>query len=103
MVCIEEIGMKKILLAALMAGVATSAFAADLPTRKAPPAPAPMYVVPAFTWTGFYVGVNGGYAVGNGGGGFGNVDGGMAAPPPATTTSSARSCWALRVIGIGPT
>ena len=30
------------------------AFAADLPTYKAPPAP-------VFTWTGFYVGVNGGY------------------------------------------
>ena len=31
--------MKKVLLAALMAGVASSAMAADLPTRKAPPAP----------------------------------------------------------------
>ncbi|MGD0642609.1 MAG: outer membrane beta-barrel protein [Roseiarcus sp.] len=30
------------------------AFASDLPTYKAPPAP-------VFTWTGFYVGVNGGY------------------------------------------
>src|SRR6201999_3405809 len=75
--CIEEIAMKKILLAALMAGVATSAFAADLPTRKAPPAPAPIYVAPAFTWTGFYLGVNGGYGVGNDGKSFGNVDGGM--------------------------
>ena len=39
--------MKKFLLAALLAGVATSAFAADLPTRKAPPAPAPVYMPPA--------------------------------------------------------
>ncbi len=68
--------MKKFLLAALLAGVATSAFAADLPTRKAPPAPAPVYMPPVFTWTGFYVGVNGGGAFANGGGDFGNPDGG---------------------------
>ena len=53
--------MKKMLLAALMAGVATSAFASDLPTHKGPP-PAPAYYAPPFSWTGFYVGVNGGYA-----------------------------------------
>ena len=57
--------MRKILTAALLAGVATSAFAAsafaaDLPTRKGPP-PAPMYAPPPFSWTGFYVGVNGGF------------------------------------------
>ncbi|MGA2043697.1 MAG: outer membrane protein [Roseiarcus sp.] len=52
--------MKKMLLAALLAGAATSAFAADLPTRKGPP-PAPAYYAPAFSWTGFYVGVNGGF------------------------------------------
>jgi outer membrane immunogenic protein len=38
-----------------------SAFAADLPTRKGPPI-APVYVPPPFTWTGFYVGLNAGYA-----------------------------------------
>ncbi|MBV8472765.1 MAG: porin family protein [Hyphomicrobiales bacterium] len=68
--------MKKILLAALMAGVATTAFASDLPTRKAPPAPAPVYVAPAFSWTGFYIGVNGGGAFANGGRDFGNPNGG---------------------------
>jgi outer membrane immunogenic protein len=68
--------MKKVLLAALMAGVASSAMAADLPTRKAPPAPA-YYAPPAFSWTGFYVGVNGGWAGGSSGADFGSPDGGL--------------------------
>jgi outer membrane immunogenic protein len=62
-----EYVMKKILTAALLASVATSAFAADLPSRKGPP-PAPVYYAPPFSWTGFYVGINGGY-------GFGDVNG----------------------------
>jgi outer membrane immunogenic protein len=57
--------MNKILLAgAAIAAVAaaTGASAADLPSRKAPPPPPPVtYLPPPFTWTGFYVGVNGGY------------------------------------------
>jgi outer membrane immunogenic protein len=70
--------MRKFLLTALLAGVATSAWAADLPTSKAPPAPAPMYVPPVFTWTGFYLGVNGGYGVGGASGSnFGNPSGGF--------------------------
>lgn len=63
--------MKKILAAALMASVATSAFAADLPGRKGPP-PAPVYYAPPFSWTGFYVGINGGYGFGDFSG-FGNT------------------------------
>jgi outer membrane immunogenic protein len=77
MVCNEEIAMKKFLLAALFAGVATSALAADLPTRKAPPAPTPAYAPPAFGWTGFYIGVNGGYGFGAGGKDFGDPGGGL--------------------------
>ena len=69
--------MKKVLLAALMAGVASSAMAADLPTRKAPPAPASYYAPPVFSWTGFYVGVNGGWGGGSGGGDFGSPNGGL--------------------------
>lgn len=53
--------MKTLFLAVLMAGAATSALAADLPTHKGEPmAPAPAYA-PAFTWGGLYVGINGGY------------------------------------------
>jgi len=42
---------------ALCASLATAAFAADLPSRKAP-AVAP--ALPIFTWTGFYIGANAG-------------------------------------------
>jgi outer membrane immunogenic protein len=52
--------MKKLVLAgaALAALIASPAMAADLPV-KAPPIVAPVY-----DWTGFYVGINGGYSFG---------------------------------------
>jgi outer membrane immunogenic protein len=54
--------LRKILMTAVAASAMVgSAYAADLPSRKAPPM---AYVppVPIFTWTGFYVGVNAGGA-----------------------------------------
>src|SRR5580693_469616 len=44
--------------AALVVAGTMAAQAADLPTRKE--APAPVFVPPPFTWTGFYIGVNAG-------------------------------------------
>src|SRR5438309_11851899 len=50
--------LKKFLIStAAVATMAGSALAADLP-RRAPPPPPPL---PVFTWTGFYIGINGGY------------------------------------------
>jgi outer membrane immunogenic protein len=50
---------------ALMAVGTVAAQAADLPTRKE--APAPVFVPPPFTWTGFYVGLNAGGLAPSGG------------------------------------
>ena len=57
--------MKKILLASvgLLALGTASASAADI-ARREMPAKAPAYVTPAYNWTGFYVGINGGGAFG---------------------------------------
>jgi outer membrane immunogenic protein len=57
--------MKRILLATVsLLAVGSVAMAADLPSSKGPP-PAPVAFVPAFTWTGFYVGLNAGYSWNN--------------------------------------
>src|SRR5947199_3542853 len=56
--------MRRVLLTtvALLAVAATAAMAADLP--RAMPAKAPAYVPVGYNWTGFYLGINGGYAWG---------------------------------------
>ena len=55
--------MKRTLLcAAALISMSSLGYAADLPSRAL--APAPVYVAPAFTWTGFYVGGNVGAAWG---------------------------------------
>jgi outer membrane immunogenic protein len=58
--------MKRILLAgAAMLALAAAAGAADLPRRYDPmPAKAPPFYGPAYNWSGFYVGINGGFGWG---------------------------------------
>ena len=61
--------MKRILFAgAVVIAAATQAFAADLPPPMAPPPRAPaayVPIAPAWSWSGFYIGLNGGYGFGN--------------------------------------
>ena len=57
---------RRLLLATCLTCLASAAGAADLPTRTAPP----VFVPPAFTWTGFYAGVNAGAVFGQNGGSF---------------------------------
>ena len=52
--------MKKFLLAGAALAFAAPAFAADLPSRVAAPAPSPYIAVPVASWTGFYFGINAG-------------------------------------------
>jgi outer membrane immunogenic protein len=48
-----------------LAALAGTAFAADLPSRRAPPVYAPPPPIPVFTWTGGYIGGQLGYEFGN--------------------------------------
>jgi outer membrane immunogenic protein len=58
--------MKKLLLASagILALGVVSASAADLPRHRAMPEKAPVYVPPAWSWTGPYIGINGGWGFG---------------------------------------
>src|SRR5690242_13383114 len=75
------VAVKSILLGVAVALIAGTAFAADMPVKAPPMAP------PAPTWTGTYIGINGGYGWGTsetalvGGGvtsGTYNINGGVA-------------------------
>jgi outer membrane immunogenic protein len=61
--------MKRLLLAGLslvaIAAAVPQAMAADLGVRQQMPVKAPAYVPPYYNWTGFYIGINGGYGFGN--------------------------------------
>ena len=50
--------------ASVLALTSAAALAADLPSRRAPPAYAPPPPIPVFTWTGIFVGLNAGAAFG---------------------------------------
>lgn len=69
--------MKKLILSALLSGVAASAMATDLPGHRGAPV-APLVYQPAFTWGGLYVGINGGYDYGDiSGTNFARPEGGL--------------------------
>jgi outer membrane immunogenic protein len=62
-----------------------SALAADLPARTY--TKAPVYVEPVYDWTGFYIGLNGGYSWGNSSNTF------TAGTLPVTTASQHMNGW----------
>lgn len=96
--------MKKLLLTTAIAMMAAPAIAADLPSRVAPPPPAPtvppaaarsVSALPTFAWSGFYAGVHGGYA-------FGAEDGQLTettSATPAVVSSFDRSVKPRGVLG----
>ena len=67
-----------------LATLAGSAFAADLPSRRAPPVYAPPPPIPVFSWTGLYIGGQVGYQFGRSNALAYDVLGntGAARPPP---------------------
>ena len=76
----------KFLAAILVASFSVaSALAADLPLRTY--TKAPVYVEPVYDWTGFYIGLNGGYSWGNSSNTF------TAGTLPVTTASQHMNGW----------
>jgi outer membrane immunogenic protein len=59
-----EAGMRRVFLTTIsLLALTAAATAADIPRRAPAPAKAPV-LVPLFTWSGFYIGLNGGYGWG---------------------------------------
>jgi outer membrane immunogenic protein len=83
--------MRRVLVAcvALSAlAVTAPAFATDLPLKAPPLPPAPLY-----DWTGFYVGINGGYSWGNSSTSYSGTDAITGAPFTAFSTSQSMDGW----------
>ena len=78
--------MKRLLMGiiAVSSICATGALAADLPVRTY--TKAPVYVDPGYDWTGFYVGLNGGYS-------WGNASNTFTTPLTVTTASQHMDGW----------
>src|SRR5882762_6191261 len=95
--------MRRVLLTtiAVLAVAATAAVAADLP--RAMPAKAPAYVPIGYNWTGFYVGINGGYAWGSSRwsafGSNANPSGGMVGGTAGYNWQAAGSPWVFGLEG----
>jgi len=95
--------MRRILFVGVLALASNApAFAADLP--PAAPAPRAAYVpaAPAFSWTGFYVGTNGGYGFGQSKWNtpLGSVGGFATNGPLAGATAGGNYQWGQFVLGI---
>ena len=108
----------RILLAAIVGMLSTTAFAADLLNYKPEPV---MAAVPTFDWTGFHAGISGGYGFnaddpsysftnvppGRGSRSYPSRQilmrmGASSAGPRVSTNNSAKWCSALKAIGRGP-
>jgi outer membrane immunogenic protein len=95
--------MRRVLLTtiSLLAFTATAAVAADLPRRL--PARAPAYVPVGYNWTGFYLGINGGYAWGHshwdGFGSNSNPRGGMVGGTAGYNWQALGSPWVFGLEG----
>jgi outer membrane immunogenic protein len=55
-----ELPMTRLLLSTAIIAISASAFAADMPGRRAPQPVFKSQAAPSFTWTGFYLGANAG-------------------------------------------
>jgi outer membrane immunogenic protein len=95
--------MRRVLLATIgvLALTATQTLAADLPRAMPPPTKAPVFA-PGYSWTGFYVGINGGYGWGKSGwSGIGGADpsGGLVGATAGYNWQGVGSPWVFGLEG----